>query len=314
MAIDYTYARGRKYETTYKSLLLDNKPKVIPNVAISPITHLVQGFNFILTLNNFTYGFKEIVGFQIPRRVDYISEGGVNDHELMVEIPNDDRPTLTLKRGMMIRCNPIANNLNRVLAASVKGNLARKAALMAVNTMDPQATLEQGPAAGMIQVYDRSKRLCAMYTFVSIGMINWEVDDLNADDGGILIESVTIAHTGLTRVPLAAPNTHLGYAAAKIKSDDETDRNAKNAASKSKDSKNETINFQLPETLLVSQSEPGQQVDELTESKNKLSKEIAEKEKELKKLKEEYEKLKKSTEEALVANSKKSNEATPIRS
>lgn len=208
---DSTYIHGRVYETTYNTPLMDNKPKTIPNVAISPVKHLIQGFNFILTLNNFTYGFKEISGFRIENPTDYIQEGGVNDHKIIVGMPSEESPTLECKRGLMIRSAPIFSNASRAAAAMIQNDLARQAALMAVNTQDPQATLEQGPALGTIDVYDINKRLCAAYTFMSLGMRTWECDGLSADSSGILIESITIAHTGLTRIPLGAPNTFFGY-------------------------------------------------------------------------------------------------------
>ena len=208
---DYTYVTGRKYETSYKSYLTDNSKKTIPNVAVSPVTHLIQGFNFIVTLNNFIFGFKDVSGLNISDHVEYFEEGGVNDHQIMVKKPSDETPKLTFSRGLMIRCNPILNMAARAAAARIPDNLARQAALIAANTMDPQASLETGPAVGTIEVYDRGKKLCASYSFLSLGMTEWSVSDLSADDSNILIESITIAHTGLVRVPLGAPNTHLGY-------------------------------------------------------------------------------------------------------
>ena len=208
---DKTYVRGRTYETTYRSYPFDDKPKKLPPIAISPVTHLIQGFNFILTLNNFTYGFKEISGLRVENPVDYIQEGGVNDHKLMVGEPSNEAPTLECKRGLMLRCLPIVTDAARMAAALIPNNLARKAALLAVNTQDPQATLEQGPAIGTIEVYDRQKRLSAMYGFLSLGMTSWECDSLSADNSDVLIESITIAHTGLIRIPLGAPNTFFGY-------------------------------------------------------------------------------------------------------
>ena len=208
---DKTYVRGRTYETTYRSYPFDDKPKKLPPIAISPVTHLIQGFNFILTLNNFTYGFKEISGLRVENPVDYIQEGGVNDHKLMVGEPSNEAPTLECKRGLMLRCLPIITDAARMAAALIPNNLARKAALLAVNTQDPQATLEQGPAIGTIEVYDRQKRLSAMYGFLSLGMTSWECDSLSADNSDVLIESITIAHTGLIRIPLGAPNTFFGY-------------------------------------------------------------------------------------------------------
>lgn len=208
---DKTYVRGRTYETTYRSYPFDDKPKKLPPIAISPVTHLIQGFNFILTLNNFTYGFKEISGLRVENPVDYIQEGGVNDHKLMVGEPSNEAPTLECKRGLMLRCLPIITDAARMAAALIPNNLARKAALLAVNTQDPQATLEQGPAIGTIEVYDRQKRLSVMYSFLSLGMTSWECDSLSADNSDVVIESITIAHTGLIRIPLGAPNTFFGY-------------------------------------------------------------------------------------------------------
>ncbi len=279
MAIDRTYMHGRKYETTYRSFLLDDSQKTIPNMAVSPVTHLIQGFNFVVTLNNFTYGFTEVSGLDIKKRVEYLQEGGVNDHQIVVSAPSEDRFELQLKRGMMIRCNPVVNNMARVGAASIPNNLGRQAALMAVNSMDPQATLEQGPALGMIQVYDRNRRLSAMYTFLSLGMISWEVDSLDANRYDILIESITLAHTGLTRVPLGAPNTILGYIIPEKAAESKPDEPEEPADDIEK----------LEKELEDTEKEMKEKEREL----EKLKEEKTEKEEKLKKLKEEYEKLEK---------------------
>ncbi len=299
-AHDHTYVHGRKYTTTYNSYLFDNKPKKLSDVAISPVTHLIQGFNFILTLNNFTYGFKEISGFKIENPVEPIQEGGVNDHKLIVGVPSNETPTLECRRGLMIRCAPVFSNVSRALAASVSNNLARKAALIAVNTQDPQATLEQGPASGTIEVYDRNKRLSAMYTFMSLGMVSWECDNLNADNSDVLIESISIAHTGLTRVPLGAPNTFFGY----------IPNIPENQPTKTYDDKKDWLTFDLDrlEALKAQEQYLKDQEKALEKQKKDIADAKKDKEAALEKLKDEYAELQNSIAEANEAAKKSAEE------
>ena len=284
---DKTYVRGRTYETTYRSYPFDDKPKKLPPIAISPVTHLIQGFNFILTLNNFTYGFKEISGLRVENPVDYIQEGGVNDHKLMVGELSNEAPTLECKRGLMLRCLPIITDAARMAAALIPNNLARKAALLAVNTQDPQATLEQGPAIGTIEVYDRQKRLSAMYSFLSLGMTSWECDSLSADNSDISIESITIAHTGLIRIPLGAPNTFFGYLPGKSEYSSDVVATADLEAELAEERK------KLREKRLEEQNEYEKHLADLEDQYEKLKKDLedakADKQKELDDAKAAYE-------------------------
>lgn len=299
---DYTYVRGRTYRTSYKSYLLDNSKKTIPNVAISPIEHLIQGFNFIVTLNSYVFGFKEVSGLHVSNAVDHFSEGGVNDHQIMVGKPNDDTPTLEFSRGMMIRCNPLLDLAARAAAARVPGNLARKAALLAASAVDPQATLEVGPAAGTIDVYDRAKKLCASYTFLSLGMTEWQVDNLDADNGNIIIESITISHTGLFRVPLGAPNTPLGRLHGLINSDEKVQKDADRA----REDKHKKEMEEAKAALLKAQQEDKLKLQLL---KERLEKEKQERIDKLNKFKEEYEKTQKERKDAAEKAAKEKAEA-----
>lgn len=204
----------------------DNK-KVsrIPQLRISARDYITQGFNFIVTLNEFTYGFQSVSGISVMNSVDYISEGGVNDHQIIVGVPDTSRSALTFKRGLMIRSSSIVNNIAKAAVAAIPNNMARRAAWFALNMADPQETLENGPAVGIIQVYNRQSELRAMYSFISLGITDWQIEDLDASSDSVLIESFTVAHTGITRLPTTYPFASTVAVAQNAAKDEETRKN-----------------------------------------------------------------------------------------
>lgn len=177
----------------------------LPQLRVSAMDCLIPGFNFVVTLNEITYGFQSVSGLSINRKVNYMSEGGVNDHQIMVGCPNDDTPTLTFKRGILMRSSDSVDTNALAAASLIPDNAARKLAVTAAVSVDPQACLEKGPALGTISVYDRSKRIRAVYTFISLGITSWRSDDLDASSSGILCEEFTVAHTGLERMAIDSP-------------------------------------------------------------------------------------------------------------
>ena len=174
----------------------------IPPVRVSAMDHLHTGFHFILSLNEFTYGFQSISNLQRHKEVTTIEEGGVNDHLLTVGQPNNNTYDLSLRRGYIIHGPDDLISKPAIAAASrIPNETARKAALIAINAASPQSALENGPAPGFIQVYDRRKKLVAMFSFLSLGMIEWSFSDLEATSGEPLFENITLRHTGLTLLP-----------------------------------------------------------------------------------------------------------------
>ena len=172
----------------------------------SAMDDLIQATNFIVTLNEFVFGFQSVSGISVSKKVDYIEEGGVNTHRIMVGCPNDDNPTLTFKRGYMMRRNTLLDTALRAGAARIPISVLRKSAMIATTMTDAQAALEEGPALGMIYVFNREKDLKAMYSFLSLGMTSWRLDDLDAIGSGILCEEFTVAHQGLTRHSIGGPS------------------------------------------------------------------------------------------------------------
>ena len=188
---------------TGKSILKDkyNRPRM-PVPQISSEESLRSGgaarFRFILTLNNFTYGFKNITGMKVSRNLNPILQGGVNDQSIFVGMPDAADTELTLTRGFLIREWPIATTAALMAASQIPNNLLRRTALMAVGLTDAQYTLEHGPAFGDIKVYNpRTFELSDWWTFISYGIIDRSPDGLDASSGEPAMESITLKVTDL---------------------------------------------------------------------------------------------------------------------
>ncbi len=207
----------------------------LPQLRVSAMKYLTQGFNFIVSLNEFTYGFQSVSGLSVRKNVEYFKEGGVNDHVIMVGEPQDEHSTLTFKRGLMMKSPSVASNIAKAAAARIPNNLLRKAAMIGVNSLDPQESLESGPSVGLIQVYSRERKLRALYSFLSLGMVEWNIDDLDANDSKVLIESITVAHTGISRLPVTWPS--IVGAISNAVSDGEVAKVAVSSQKKSEESK-----------------------------------------------------------------------------
>ena len=200
-------------------------------IRVSAMKYVSAGFNFIVTLNEFTFGFKSVSGISVIRQVTAIPEGGLNDHGIIVEEPNQNSFTLSFSRGLMIRYPQLVDATVRSAAAIIPNPIARKAALVLAASSSPQEALEKGPALGFIHVYDRTnKRLLGLYSFLSLGISEWRVSDLDAENGsGLLIEDMTIVHTGITREPTALQPFAFSSA---INQESDVDRQARDAYEK----------------------------------------------------------------------------------
>lgn len=192
------------FDAQQGSQIIDMGFHKIPALNVSSLKYLSCNFRFIVTLNTFTFGFKSVSGLSVSRELRTIEEGGVNDHGILVGQPDNSSHTLSFSRGLMLRFPESVDKLTLAAALRLPGNsgMAKLLKLMASSSISPQASLEKGPAYGTIMVYDRNGNLRGKYSFISFGITEWRVSDLDATDNGLLIEDLTIAHTGLTREPL----------------------------------------------------------------------------------------------------------------
>lgn len=141
----------------------------------------IVAVRFIVLFNTTTLGFQSVSGIGIERSVSYVSEGGRNDYPILIPKPQSEPHRLTFKRGYEMR------------KASVLGLLSGYAGSQAI---------EAKGALGTILVLDETQSIKAIYSFISQGVVEWEVSDLDAERSSPLIETFTIAHRGLQNIPV----------------------------------------------------------------------------------------------------------------
>ena len=257
------------------------------SLKISSMDKLITRFNFLVTLNEFVFGFQSVSGLEINKKIEYYSEGGVNDHQIMVTAPSTDNPTLTFRRGMLIHSsNAIARTASLLSTALLRNNVLRKTTMLAEAAIDARTSLEVGPALGSIQVYNRNGKLSALYVFLSLGLTSWKAEDLDASSSDIWCEEVTIAHTGLERCPLQAMGAIHDLFKSSVKATMDYDIDAKDSHSSSNVEEQRKKNNELLEKAK-------KRKEELEEKKKKEKEEKEKKQEELQKQKEELEKLEK---------------------
>ena len=220
------------FDAQQGSQIIDMGFHKIPALNVSSLKYLSGNFRFIVTLNEFTFGFKSVSGLSISRELRTIEEGGVNDHGILVGQPDTSSHTLSFSRGLMLRFPELIDK-GAVMAATLTPGtgMARLLKLAMAASISPQASLEKGPALGTIIAYDRYGNVRGKYTFISFGITEWRVSDLDATDSGILIEELTIAHTGLTREPITVMPASM-ISIGGISGADQAEVNAKRAEEK----------------------------------------------------------------------------------
>ena len=141
----------------------------------------IVSVRFIVMFNAVTLGFQSVSGISTQRSVDFVSEGGRNDYPILIPKPQTEPYRLTFKRGYQMR------------ELSILGLLAGYTGAQAIEA--------QG-ALGLILVLDKGESIKAIYSFISQGVVEWELSDLDATRSAPLIETFTITHQGLKNIPV----------------------------------------------------------------------------------------------------------------
>ncbi len=141
----------------------------------------LTSIRFLVMFNITTLGFQSVSGISKESSFEFINEGGRNGYQIMLPKPQNSPHKLTFKRGYEI---------HKLGIASLMGNYVGVRAI------------EAKGALGTILVLDEEQDIKAIYSFVSQGVIEWELSDLDASKSNLLIETFTITHKGLTNVPI----------------------------------------------------------------------------------------------------------------
>ena len=121
------------------------------------LSDLIPTFNFIVILNEFVFGFSEVNGIDKDMPYDSLEEGG-NSYPVFARKQNREFESIILKKGLLIKKSGLFSGVARTAlsqAAKSSNNLIRKAALISAAASDPITTLENGPAYGFLQIFDR---------------------------------------------------------------------------------------------------------------------------------------------------------------
>ena len=138
--------------------------------------------NFIVIMGLSIYGFQSVSGISRTQEMDYIVEGGRNNFPIALKKPHSSPHKLTFKRGYIVRSG------------------ISKLPFMGMVTGDESLTMPGSP--GFIIVMGRDRELKAIFTFISQGIEEWSMSDLDAQSSTPCIETFTIVHRGLKEIPV----------------------------------------------------------------------------------------------------------------
>ena len=131
-------------------------------------------FRFVVEINGIQVGgFSEVTGLEVRTEVDEQREGGVNDY--VHKIPKETRyPNLTLKRGITD-----ATGLWDWHQQIVQGDIQRKTVSVILRDAQQQEKWR--------------------WIFRDAYPVKWNGTDLNATGNTVAVESVELAHHGMTK-------------------------------------------------------------------------------------------------------------------
>lgn len=131
-------------------------------------------FRFVVEINGIQVGgFSEVTGLEVRTEVEEQREGGVNDY--VHKIPKETRyPNLTLKRGITD-----ATGLWDWHQQIVQGDIQRKVVSVILRDAQQQEKWR--------------------WIFRDAYPVKWNGTDLNATGNTVAVESVELAHHGMTK-------------------------------------------------------------------------------------------------------------------
>lgn len=143
---------------------------------------VLSACNFIVTLGvAVPFAFQSISGLELKKaEYRYINEGGRNHYPIKLKQPVSTPHKLTFTRGV-----PMYDAIGAI----------------AISTILEKVVFSKN-LPGFIFVLDNAREVEILYEFVAEDIVEHTLSDLNAMNPEIFIESLTIIHHGLRRIPV----------------------------------------------------------------------------------------------------------------
>lgn len=154
-------------------------------VTTSSKKEVILSVRFVVLFGMHTLGFQSVSDIGKVSDVKFINEGGRNDYPLKLRMPQSTPHKLTFKRGYEMRKITLLDLVNPWSSFT-----------------DAQKTLEAKNSLGTILILNDHQEVKAMYSFISQGLIEWTLSELDAEKSAPLIETFTISHNGLKNLPI----------------------------------------------------------------------------------------------------------------
>ena len=136
---------------------------------------LIVNYTFSVTLDALTFGFKKISNLASSIEVETIIDGGTNDAPVIMKKPKKNADVLILEKGLHSSMKDLEFGLLFKEGRTIKN--------IAINVK-------------------RDGKTVRMFSISNGLIVGREFSPLDALEGEVMLESLKIAHTGLTEIPL----------------------------------------------------------------------------------------------------------------
>jgi uncharacterized protein YsxB (DUF464 family) len=157
------------------------------------MSDVITSVRFVVLAEASAIGFQSVS--DIGKTGDFmpVTEGGNNQYPYMMKKPQETPHKLTFKRGILLRTGKNENADIKRTGGFVNPD----------NSLDPLKQMFGNGSIGTLLILDHAREIKAMYSFISQGITEWSLSELDATRSEPIIETISIIHNGLTS--LAVP-------------------------------------------------------------------------------------------------------------
>ena len=139
------------------------------------VSDLIPNYSFTVRLDMLSFGFKRVSNMTSTAEIETIIDGGHNDSPVIVRKPKRNPDILILEKGLSTTMNDLKFGL----------------------------LFKEGRKIDNISIdVKRDGKTVRMFSVTGGVIVSREFSGLDAVDGDVLLESLKIAHSGITEIPL----------------------------------------------------------------------------------------------------------------